>query len=54
MNYARLTIALGLAALTAACGKKAEAPIATETNQASPDAAMSGDMANMAMASTLR
>ncbi|RUN74946.1 copper-binding protein, partial [Sphingomonas sp. TF3] len=50
MNYARLTIALGLAALTAACGKKAEAPIATETNQASPDAAMSGDMANMAMA----
>ena len=50
MNYARLTIVLGLAALTAACGKKAEAPIATETNQASPDAAMSGDMANMAMA----
>lgn len=50
MNYARLTVALGLAALTAACGKKAEAPVATETNQAAPAAAMSGDMGNMAMA----
>ncbi|PSO10422.1 MULTISPECIES: copper-binding protein [unclassified Sphingobium] len=50
MNYARLTIALGLAALTAACGKKAEAPVAAETNHASSDAAMSGDMGNMAMA----
>ena len=30
MNHARLTIALGLAALTAACGKKAEAPVATQ------------------------
>ncbi len=50
MNSARLTIALGLAALTAACGKKAEAPVATETNQAAPAAAMSGDMGNMAMA----
>ncbi|WP_380871943.1 hypothetical protein ACFB49_29010 [Sphingomonas sp. DBB INV C78] len=50
MNYARLTIALGLAALTAACGKKAETPIATETNQAAPAAAMSSDMGNMAMA----
>jgi len=50
MNSARLTIALGLAALTAACGKKAEAPVATETNQAAPAAAMSGDMGNMTMA----
>jgi Cu/Ag efflux protein CusF len=51
MNYARLAIALGLAALTAACGKKAETPVATETNQAAPaTAAMSGDMGNMAMA----
>ena len=50
MNHARLTIALGLAALTAACGKKAEAPVAAETNQAAPAAAMSGDMGNMAMA----
>ena len=36
MNSARLTIALGLAALTAACGKQTEAPVATETNQAAP------------------
>lgn len=49
MNYTRLTIALGLAALTAACGKKAENPVATETNQAAPAAAMSSDMGNMAM-----
>ena len=44
MKHARLTIALGLAALTAACGKKAETPVAVETNQAAPAAAMSGDM----------
>ena len=50
MKHARLTIALGLAALTAACGKKAETPVAAETNQAAPAAAMSGDMGNMAMA----
>ncbi|GGA58951.1 copper-binding protein [Sphingomonas psychrolutea] len=51
MNYVRLTIALGLAALTAACGKKAETPVAAETNQAVPAAAaMSSDMGNMAMA----
>lgn len=51
MHYARLTIALGLAALTAACGKKAETPVAAETNHAVPaTAAMSGDMGNMAMA----
>lgn len=51
MHYARLTIALVLAALTAACGKKAETPVAAETNQAVPaTAAMSGDMGNMAMA----
>nr|WP_277600377.1 copper-binding protein [Sphingomonas koreensis] len=50
MNHARLTIALGLAALTAACGKKAEAPVATETNEAEPAATMSGDMGNMSMA----
>jgi Cu/Ag efflux protein CusF len=49
MNYARLTIALGLAALTVACGKKAETPVAAEINQAVPAAAMSGDMGNMAM-----
>lgn len=51
MNYARLTIAFGLAALTAACGKKEEAPVAAETNQAAPaTAAMNGDMGNMSMA----
>jgi Cu/Ag efflux protein CusF len=50
MNYVRLTIALGLVALTAACGKKAETPVAAETNQAAPAATMSGDMGNMAMA----
>jgi Cu(I)/Ag(I) efflux system periplasmic protein CusF len=50
MKHARLTIALGLVALTAACGKKAETPIAAETNKATPSAAMSGDMSNMAMA----
>ncbi|WP_189338634.1 copper-binding protein [Sphingobium sp. SCG-1] len=50
MNSARLTIALGLAALTTACGKQAETPVAAETNQAAPAAAMSGDMGNMAMA----
>lgn len=50
MNYARLTIVLGFVALTAACGKKAETPVAAETNQAAPAAAMSGDMGNMAMA----
>lgn len=50
MKHARLTIALGLAALTAACGKKAETPVAAETNQAAPAEAMSGDMGNMAMA----
>lgn len=49
MNYTRLTIALGLAALTAACGKKAEPPVAVETNKAEPAAAMSGSMGNMAM-----
>lgn len=50
MTYVRLTIALGLATLTAACGKKAEAPVAAETNQAAPaTAAMSRDMGNMAM-----
>lgn len=53
MKHARLTIALGLVALTAACGKKAETPVTAETNTAAPAAAtnnMSGDMGNMAMA----
>jgi Cu/Ag efflux protein CusF len=50
MNYVRRTIALGLVALTAACGKKAETPVAAETGQAAPAAAMSGDMGNMVMA----
>ena len=51
MNYARLTVALGLAALTAACGKNAETPVAAETNHAAPATeAMNGDMGNMAMA----
>lgn len=55
MTYVRLTIALGLAALTAACGKKAETPVVAETSQAAPAAAamggdMGGDMGNMAMA----
>lgn len=49
MNYGRLTFALGLAALTVACGKKAEPPVAVETNKAEPATAMSGNMANMAM-----
>jgi Cu(I)/Ag(I) efflux system protein CusF len=50
MNTTRLTIALGLVALTAACGKKGETPVA-DTNQTAPAAPMSGDMSNMAMAS---
>src|SRR3546814_16771563 len=49
MKHALLKIALGLAALTDACGKKAEPPVAAETNQAAPAAAMTGDMGNMAM-----
>src|SRR3546814_3204629 len=43
MEHALLTIALGLAALTAAFGNKAEPPVAAETNQAAPAAAMKGD-----------
>lgn len=50
MKHVRLTIALGLAALTVACGKKTETPVAAETDQAAPAAAKSGDMGNMAMA----
>ena len=53
MKHARLTIALGLVALTAACGKKAETPVTAETNAATPTAAtntMGSDMGNMAMA----
>lgn len=51
MKHVGLTIALGLAALTAACGKKAETPVAAETNQAAPVASTtSDDMGNMAMA----
>ncbi|GLI99517.1 copper-binding protein [Sphingobium sp. BS19] len=51
MKHVRLTIALGFAALTAACGKKAETPVAAETNQTAPAAAAkSGDMGNMGMA----
>jgi Cu(I)/Ag(I) efflux system protein CusF len=51
MHYVRLTVILCCAALTAACGKNAEAPVAAETNQAAPaTAAMGGDMGNMAMA----
>jgi Cu(I)/Ag(I) efflux system protein CusF len=46
MKHARLTLALGLAVLTAACGKKAEAPVAAETNQAAAAATMDGDMDN--------
>ncbi|WP_197707551.1 copper-binding protein [Sphingobium sp. LB126] len=49
MNYTRLTIALCLAALTAACGNKAEPPVAVETTKAEPAAAMIGNMGNMAM-----
>jgi Cu(I)/Ag(I) efflux system protein CusF len=52
MTIIRLTIALGLTALTAACGKKAETPVAAEANQAAPAASMSGDMGNMAMTPT--
>jgi Cu(I)/Ag(I) efflux system protein CusF len=50
LNYTRLTIALGLVALTAAWGRKAETPVEAETNQAAPAAAMSSDMGDMAMA----
>lgn len=51
MKHARLTFALGLVVLTAACGKKAETPVAAETNQAAPTAgAMNSDMGNMVMA----
>lgn len=51
MHYVRLSFALGLAALTAACGKKAETPVSAETNQAAtPADAMTGDMGNMTMA----
>lgn len=49
MHYARMTIIVGLVALTTACGKKAETPVAVETNQAAPAAAMSGNMGKMAM-----
>jgi Cu/Ag efflux protein CusF len=46
MTYLRLTIALGLAALTAACDKKAEAPASTDSNQpASATSSMPGTMA---------
>ena len=48
MKHVRLTVALGLAALTAACGKKAETPVAAETNQAAP--AAEATSSNMAMA----
>ncbi len=34
MNSARLTIALGLAVLTAACDKQAETPVAADASQA--------------------
>lgn len=44
-----LTAVLAAAALLSACGKKADAPIAAETNQAAPAAATNGDMGNMAM-----
>ena len=51
MKHARLTIALGLTALTAACGKKAETPVTGETNQAALAAEpTNSDMGNMAMA----
>jgi Cu(I)/Ag(I) efflux system periplasmic protein CusF len=53
MKHARLTVALSLLAVTAACGKKAETPVTAETNTAAPAAAtdtMGGDMGNMAMA----
>ena len=51
MKHTRLTIALSLVALTAACGKKAETPVAAEANQTAPAASqtMSSDMGNMAM-----
>ena len=45
-----LTAALATAVLLSACGKKADAPVAVETNQAAPAAAAtSSDMGNMAM-----
>ncbi len=45
-----LTAALASAVLLSACGKKADAPIAAETNQGVPAAAAtSGDMGNLAM-----
>lgn len=49
MNHVRQILVLGLVALTAACGKKAETPAATGTNQTAPAAAMDDGMGNMAM-----
>lgn len=49
MHYLRKSIIVGLVVLTAACGKKAETPVAADTNQVAPAAAMSGNMGNMAM-----
>lgn len=46
MTYLRLTIALSLAALTAACDKKAEAPASTDSSQpVSATSSMPGAMA---------
>jgi Cu/Ag efflux protein CusF len=46
MTYLRLTFALGLAALTAACDKKAEAPASKDSSQPiSASSSMPGTMA---------
>jgi Cu/Ag efflux protein CusF len=46
MTYLRLTFALGLAALTAACDKKVEAPASTDSSQPiSATSSMPGAMA---------
>jgi Cu/Ag efflux protein CusF len=51
MKRLPLSLVLGLAGLTAACGQKAEAPAAPEANQAAPAADVAPDSAgNMAMA----
>ncbi len=54
MKYVPLSIALGLAALTAACGQKSDAPVSPQAHQTAPAMeAMNGDMGNMDMTGNL-
>lgn len=52
MNTTSLAIALGLAALIAACGETAKTPVAAATKPTRPAAATSGDMGDMTEAPT--